>query len=130
MAEAFARRYGSDVLEAESAGLHPVQIIQPMTKKVMEDKNINLDSQFPKGLEALDVPSFDIIVNMSGTKLPGKTSIEVRDWRIEDPIGQSEEVYIATREHIEMAVMQLILELRRNNQPPKPSKPSKRSQGA
>jgi hypothetical protein len=55
-----------------------------------------------------------LVINMSGMKLPMRIPGEVRSWSIEDPIGQPEEIYIAVREQIEMLVMLLILELRRN----------------
>jgi protein-tyrosine-phosphatase len=112
MAEGFARKYGSDVLEAASAGLAPAQIVQPLTKKVMIERNVNIDEQRPKDLGMLDVKNFDLIVNMSGTKLPARIPVEVRDWRVEDPIGQTEEVYLTVRDQIENAVMRLILEFR------------------
>jgi arsenate reductase len=117
MAEGFARRYGSDVMEAASAGLSPAPIVQALTKKVMEEKNINLDDHFPKSLDAVGVPSFDMIVNMSGMKLPSKMPIEVREWKVEDPIGKPEDVYVAVRDQLEMAVMRLILDLRRGEKP-------------
>ena len=117
MAEGFARKYGSDVMHPASAGLAPAPIIQPMTQKVMEEKNINLDNQFPKSLDAVDVRSFDLIVNMSGMKLPKKMPIEVLDWKIEDPIGKPEDVYVAVRDQLEMAVMRLILRFRRERKP-------------
>jgi protein-tyrosine-phosphatase len=123
MAEGFARRYGSDVLQAASAGLYPAPIIQLFTKKVMEGKNIKLEGQYPKGLDEVDVSGFDLVVNMSGTKLPAKPPLEVREWTVLDPVGQSEEVYIAVRDQLEMAVMRLILELRRGAD----SKPQKRT---
>ncbi len=113
MAEGFARRYGADVLEPSSAGLAPASIVQPLTKTVMEAKNINLDAQYPKDLGSVDVPGFDMIVNMSGRKLPARIPIEVRDWKIEDPIGRSEEIYLKVRDEIEHLVMRLILDLRR-----------------
>lgn len=113
MAEGFARRYGSDVMEPFSAGFSPATIVQPLTKKVMEAKNIKIDSQYPKSLDSIDVSSFDLIVNMSGTKLPSRLPIGVRDWKIEDPIGKTEETYTSVRDQIEMAVMRLILELRK-----------------
>jgi hypothetical protein len=50
---------------------------------------------------------------MSGSKLPARVPAEVREWSVEDPIGQPEEIYVAVREQIEMLVMLLILELRR-----------------
>ncbi|MBV9405774.1 MAG: arsenate reductase ArsC [Acidobacteriaceae bacterium] len=114
MAEGFARKYGSDVMEPLSAGLSPASIVQPLTKTVMEEKNINLEGQFPKSLDQVDVSTCDLIVNMSGVKLPTRLPIEVREWRVEDPIGRDEETYLAVRDQIEMAVMRLILDLRKD----------------
>jgi arsenate reductase (thioredoxin) len=113
MADGFARRSGSDVMEVESAGFAPAPIIQPMTKQVMQAKNIRIDDQYPKDLGCIDIRSFHLIVNMSGTKLPAFLQIEVRDWEIEDPIGRNEEFFIQVRDQIEDRVMRLILEFRR-----------------
>ncbi len=113
MAEGFAKRYGSDVIEPASAGFSPASIVQPLTKKVMEAKNIKIDHQYPKDLGSIEVARFDLIVNMSGTKLPAGMPIEVREWQVEDPIGKSEEVYTEVRDQIEHLVMRLILDLRR-----------------
>lgn len=113
MAEGFARKYAADVMEVGSAGLSPAAIVQPQTHEVMILKNISLEDQFPKDLSSVDVRSYDLIINMSGIKLPGRIPIEVRDWKVEDPIGRSEGVYIAVRDQIEAMVMQLVLELRR-----------------
>ena len=113
MAEGFARRYGSDVMTCESAGLAPAAIVQSLTKKVMEAKNIRLDDHYPKNLEQIDLASFDLMINMSGRPLPDRLPIEMRQWKIEDPIGQSEELYITVCDQIEYLVMQLILEFRR-----------------
>jgi len=114
MAEGFARRYGSDVMQVSSAGIAPAPIIQPLTKQVMEAKKINIDDQQPKDFSLMDLQNLDLIVNMSGAKLPASLPCEVRTWKVEDPIGCSEEVYVTVRDRIEMQVMHLILELRRN----------------
>jgi arsenate reductase len=127
MAEGFAAKYGSDVMHAVSAGLAPAPIVQPLTKKVMEAKNININHQYPKDLATVDPATFDIIVNMSGRNFPAASGVDVRHWRVEDPIGREEDFYIAVRDQIEMQVMHLILELRRNANPPQPAKPNKRS---
>jgi arsenate reductase (thioredoxin) len=113
MAEGFARKYGADVMRPGSGGLSPADIVQPLTKKVMAEKNVNIDDQFPKDLAAAGVSNYDLLVNMSGVKLPGRIPIEVREWKIEDPIGRSEDVYIRVRDQIEDLVMRLVLELRR-----------------
>ena len=120
MAEGFAKCYGSDVMEAQSAGLAPAAIIQPMTKKVMEEKNINLNQLYPKDVGAVDLKSFDLIVNMSGRKLPVNVGLDVQDWIVEDPIGKDESVYVAVRDKIERMVMRLILELRKKASPDRP----------
>jgi len=140
MAEGFARKYGSDVLEPSSAGIAPANIVQPLTKKVMEAKNINIDDQFPKDLDQVGVAQFDLIVNMSGNRLPGRTSVEVREWPIEDPIGQSEDIYVKVRDELENQVMRLILDLRRDarkgvearkalEKVPEPKEPARRMLG-
>lgn len=112
MAEGFARKYGSDVMESASAGLAPAPIVQPLTKKVMSERNIDMEDQHPKDLGMLELKNFDLIVNMSGAKLPARLPIEIREWKVKDPIGQEEEVYVTVRDQIENAVMRLILEFR------------------
>ncbi len=131
MAEGFARVYGANEIEPASAGLAPAPIVQPLTKQVMQAKNINIDDQFPKDLSSIDALSFDLIINMSGAKLPPRIPVEVRDWPVEDPMGRSEEVYLAVRDKIELLVMSLILELRREGRsagsPPESGAPKRKT---
>lgn len=115
MAEGFARAYGADIMVVESAGLSPAPIVQPETRKVMAERNVRIDEQFPKGIEILAREQFDVIVNMSGQKLPlapGAPGATVREWLVKDPIGQSDAVYKTVVEQIEALVMRLILEMR------------------
>ncbi len=112
MAEGFARAYGGDILIAQSAGISPASIVQPLTKQVLAGRNIRIDDQFPKGMEILARERFDVIVNMSGEKLPLAPGARVRDWPVRDPIGETEAVYKTVAEQIEGLVMRLILELR------------------
>jgi len=63
-------------------------------------------------MEILAREQFDVIINMSGEKLPLAPGARVRDWPVPDPIGQTEAVYKAVAEQIEGLVMRLILELR------------------
>ena len=112
MAEGFARAYGGDVLLAESAGLSPAAIVQPLTTQVLAERNVRIEGQFPKGIEMLSKVQFDVVVNMSGQPLPLLPGARVRDWPVRDPIGQKEEIYKAVAEQIEGLVMRLILELR------------------
>ena len=111
MAEAFARAYGADIMDVQSAGVAPATIISPLTKQVLGEKNLRIDGHFPKGLDMISREPFDLIVNMSGTKLaiPG---VRVLDWPVQDPIGLREEIYRTVAAQIESLVMRLILELR------------------
>ena len=123
MAEGFARTYGSDVLQAQSAGLAPAIAVAPLTHKVMLEKNIDIGNIFPKDLESM-VGKSDLIINMSGFDLPVISAVPIERWGIRDPIGESEEVYREVRDQIEHRVMQLILSMRvrRQNKPAASSK--------
>ena len=88
MAEALARAYGSDVMEAQSAGVSPATTIAPLTQQSAERKKCEHRRQFPKGLDLFTREQFDVIVNMSGTPLAHQ-SAAVIDWPVPDPIGQS-----------------------------------------
>lgn len=114
MAEAFARRYGSDVAEVASAGMQPASSVPEVTKTVMRDKNIPLGKEhFPKGVEAYIGNKFDVVVNMSGIKVPaGLEAGRLLDWKVQDPMGQQQAVHERVRDDIENRVMQLILQLR------------------
>jgi arsenate reductase len=112
MAEGFARAYGSDVMLPESAGLAPAMSVSRDTVRSMREKNIDVSLQYPKAFGEFGRAHFDLVVNMSGCDLP-EMAAPVREWIIEDPIGQPMETYRAVRDRIEMLVMHLILELRR-----------------
>ena len=112
MAEGFACKYGDDVMDAQSAGLYPASIVATLTQKVMGDKNIDVSSHFPKGLEAVTGKPFDMVVNMSGQKMPVPQGVRVEEWKIRDPIGLSEDIYRDVANEIEQRVMRLVLTLR------------------
>ena len=114
MAEGFARAHGSDVLEAQSAGLAPAIALAPLTHAVMLEKDIDLGDFYPKELGLIQgaVESADLIINMSGYELPLKNPVPVEVWDVSDPIGESEEVFREVRDEIERRVLLLIETLR------------------
>lgn len=113
MAEGFARTYGSDVMVAASAGLYPAPSVARLTREVMAAKNIDLNQHFPKSLSEVDFPSYDVVVNLSGYMLPIDTPARVLHWEVDDPIGENKQVYERIAGQVEMLVMQLVLELRK-----------------
>jgi len=112
MAEGFARAYGQGVWEVESAGLMPATIIAPPTREVMYEKGIDLGDQLPKPLVWVKPETFDLIVSLCGCPVPEAGSVPVRDWDIQDPIGQSMKVYRRVRDQIEANVLALLEEHR------------------
>lgn len=114
MAEAFARAYGHDVLEAYSGGLSPAMKVDSNTKLVMRERNLDLESHFPKPIEEALRYEPTWIVNMSGARLPHFAQhIAGEDWKVRDPVGEDTPVHREVRDQIEMLVMQLILRMRR-----------------
>ena len=112
MAEAMARKYGSDVLEVGSAGLTPALNTTPFTRSVLQEKNVDLGDHYPRHFRDLDLKKYDLIVNMSGAGLPKTLGVPVEEWKVDDPMGGSEDDFRAAREAIEMLVMGLILRVR------------------
>jgi arsenate reductase len=115
MAEGFANHYGSDVLIATSAGLAPMPAIIKQTVAIMQEVGVDISNHIPNWYEPSLAAQNDIVVNMSGFRLPGKPAKEVLEWKIEDPYMRSAAVYRKVRDDLEQRVMQLILSLRRAN---------------
>ena len=112
MAEAMARKYGSDVIEASSAGLSPQLNNHAYTRSVLKEKNVELGDHLPRRFRGLDLKEYDLVVNMSGSTLPDDLEVPVENWNVDDPYGGTEEDFRQAREVIEMAVMRLILRVR------------------
>jgi len=118
MAEGFARAYGSDVLVAASAGLAPAHRVAPDTLRAMAEKGLNLRDHFPKAIRHLGRAEFDLVINMSGEPLPETLRCEARAWDLEDPICLGYEDHCAIRDEIEKLVMNLIVDLRKEQAQP------------
>jgi arsenate reductase len=116
MAEAFARAYGTDILEVHSAGLSPATMIAPLTRQILAERNLNIDGQFPKALDFVKREAFDVAVNMSGHPVTVPNA-RMLTWSVPDPIGQKEAMYRSVASQIEGLVMRLILDLRAGRAP-------------
>ena len=120
MAEAFARAYGSDVIIPASAGLAAASSIASETMQAMHEKSIDLRDQFPKNLRHLARVQFDLIVNMSGFPLPDDLKkTRVVEWDVPDPVQLPYDEHCEIRDLIERRVMQLVMDLRREQSAPR-----------
>ena len=130
MAEAIARHYASDIIEAESAGVSPLGFIDNTTQRVLRERGISLEGQFSKGLRTHTLKKPDLIVNMSGVPgaslFAGKT---FEDWRVQDPFGEDIEIHRLVCDDVEARVKDLSARLRRT-QTEQAANPEERSEGA
>ncbi len=116
MAQAFARKYGADIIDVESAGVAPAEAVAPLTIKVLSDRGISIIDQYPKQLVEVGGP-FDVVVNISGMRLPAPYEKGSRTWDVEDPYVKPEAEYVKAADRIETLVMGLILEIRNQKRP-------------
>jgi arsenate reductase len=114
MAEAIARQWAADVIEAQSAGLAPLGTIAVMTKRTLEGNGCSVEGLSSKAITAELWGAAEIVVNMSGfareTAFPEWEKVE--DWEVEDPYGADPAVYQKIFEVIEERVSEMAKRLR------------------
>jgi arsenate reductase len=112
MAEALARAYGDDVLEAHSAGIHPAARISRRTRAVLEEKGVSLAAgASTKHISSFDLNQFDVIVNLSEYSLP-ETSTLVLKRVLRDPTKGDADAFRDVREDVDQMVRYLIKHFR------------------
>ena len=116
MAEGFANSLGSGVLVARSTGLAPVLRIIPETVSIMRERDVDVSGHVPMPYDPFEADSYDVVVNMSGFRLPGKPPKELLEWAVNDPYGKTPAVYRKVRDEIEERVKGLVLRLRKTAQ--------------
>lgn len=117
IAEAMARHFHSEVMDASSAGISPFGRIVDPTRAVLLERGIFLGSQYSKGLREIAADKFDLVVNMSG--FPGKSLFpgkRVLDWDVGDPYGENLGVYREICDTIEERLRELAEIVRNENQ--------------
>ena len=118
MAEALARHWASDVIEASSAGIAALGEIAPATLAVLAERGVRADGQYSKPLTPDDCEAADLIVNMTGrpagTVIPNPAAKKLVDWDVTDPYGASLELYRRICDEIDDRVAQLADRLREN----------------
>ena len=113
MAAGFANFYGQDVLLAVSRGLMPVPGVPQDTIRVMKEKGVDISGHVSKRYDMIEGGRADLVVNMSGYRLPGPPPRMMVEWEIKDPYTKRIEEFRKTRDQLEQMVMRLILEFRR-----------------
>jgi len=118
MAEAFAKRLGAGVIQAESAGTRPAREINPTVVQVMSEIGYDLTGQRPK-LMTLDIMKSahrvitmgcGVAESLEGGACPA-TLVPTEDWGIEDPEGKPIGKVREIRHEIKARVEKLIEEM-------------------
>lgn len=108
IAEALGKHLASDVFESYSAGTETKDRINPDAVRLMKSRyGIDMEaSQKPKLLA--DIPKVEIVVTMGcEVNCPWLPCKHREDWGLDDPTGQSDEVFSATMNIIESNVLDL-----------------------
>ena len=112
MAEAIARELGGDGVCASSAGLMPFGRIVPSTVAALESLGYSAAGRASKGLDDVDLDSFDVIVSLLGPSalsyLPAAIGAQVEAWSIPDPYGEDDELYLAVARELERRIRTLL----------------------
>lgn len=110
IAEALAKKLGSDVLEVYSAGTELKEEINPDARRLMMAMyGIDMEkTQKPKLIQA--IPPVDEVITMGCNVvcpvLP--FSYKSEDWGLDDPTGKGDEAFINVIRRIEEKVIELI----------------------
>lgn len=108
IAEAFARIYGGDSVEAYSAGSRPSGTVNPKAIESMREIGYDLSTHDSKSLDQIaDIP-YDFVATMGcGDECPFIQARQREDWQIPDPKNMAPDEFRQVREMIEVRVKSL-----------------------
>lgn len=114
MAEGWAKKLGSDVLEAYSAGTEDYPEVKPLAVQVMEEAGVDMSRHKPKLLG--DIPEeLDMLITMGcNVSCPFVPCNHREDWGLTDPSGGPIEDYRETSNIIKQKVEELIKRVKNN----------------
>jgi protein-tyrosine-phosphatase len=109
MAQAFAKIWGGEEVEAYSAGSRPSGKINPKAIASMSELGYDLSTHDSKSLDEIPAIQFDYVVTMGcGDACPWVPAIQRIDWQIPDPREMEPKDFNAVRNLISEKVQELI----------------------
>ena len=112
IAEALGKKLASDVFESYSAGTETKpQINQDAVRLMKQVHGIDMEkTQYSKLLS--DIPEVDVVITMGcNVQCPFLPCSYREDWGLDDPTGQSDEVFLQIIKTIEQKIISLKLQL-------------------
>jgi arsenate reductase len=111
MAEGFTRILGEGKVAVASSGLAASEV-DPLTVEVMSEIGIDISNQTSKALSDFNADDYNAVISLCGCgiNLPEKWILRdvFEDWQLDDPAGQSIEVFRRVRDEVKERVVKLI----------------------
>ncbi len=114
MAEGYARAWGSEVMEAESAGTYAIGFINAPVIEVMREEGIDISGGHPKQITREMVEDADLVIALGGDPelfFPVLLKDKLITWPTPDPFGDSVERTREIRDMIKTRISDLIIDL-------------------
>ena len=109
IAEAFAKIYGKNVLEAYSAGSQASGQVNPKAIKSMQEIGYDLGKHKSKSLNDIPDSEYDFVITMGcGDECPYVLAKQRGDWAIPDPKNMNDHEFNTIRGMIKDKVLSLI----------------------
>ncbi len=108
IAEALGKKLAGDVFESHSAGTETKPRINPDAVRLMKTLH-GVDMELTQRSKLLsELPEIDVVVTMGcNVACPTLPCSQREDWGLDDPTGQSDEVFIKTIRTIEEKILDL-----------------------
>nr|2MYU_A Chain A, Glutaredoxin arsenate reductase [Synechocystis sp. PCC 6803 substr. Kazusa] len=114
MAEGFAKTLGAGKIAVTSSGLESSRV-HPTAIAMMEEVGIDISGQTSDPIENFNADDYDVVISLCGcgVNLPPEwvTQEIFEDWQLEDPDGQSLEVFRTVRGQVKERVENLIAKI-------------------
>jgi arsenate reductase (thioredoxin) len=111
MAEAFTKIFGKDKVVVASSGLKSSQV-DPIVIQVMSEVGIDVSAQASKPLSDFQPEDYDVVISLCGcgVNLPQEWVLRevFEDWQLDDPEGQSIDVFRRVRDEVKDRTLALL----------------------
>ena len=111
MAEAYFNKLADGKARAISAGSNPADKVNPAAAEIMLEEGIDIRGNKPKRLSFEMMKGIDLAVTMGCEDTCPMTTVETRDWKLEDPKDKPVEQVRKIRDEIKKRVTQLVTEM-------------------
>ncbi|MBC6458586.1 arsenate reductase ArsC [Actinomadura sp. HBU206391] len=112
IAAALTSRHARGRVHVRTAGTVPATHVDPVVRRALVEIGLDAADEYPKPLTDEVVAAADVVVTMGcGDACPVFPATRYLDWNIAEPHGAAIEAVRAIRDHIDMRVRELLVEL-------------------